>query len=345
MRRREFLRVGAGLAAGQGLMAQGEAWVRPPSPSDPLIWGRTDGVVFGLASAGGMPGPRGLIRVGIWNKSTGQAELINFVAVEPVTFGHGSRQSRMGFSELEKSQSDGLQGKRFSTPDPLVAVESLPARPQPIERLSVRIEIEPFTVNGAHVYVIASVYSNRPREVVFSVHQHADSAPIEELTLTATMGNYGRLRWLWLKDRVIDSRKLFAGHTGTGFIDKENYPRDEMLSHGDGDALVLASPNEANPASISIVERPFWTYRSIKLTQYWRVPAYHIQPDLRVKVNGRGTYYGSAIPIPGGLAFENLEVRQRYVAGQVFVFGLLPQEPWELRPLIPRLGPKPDDSM
>src|SRR5690242_14887421 len=95
--RREFLRAGLALAA------PSRVWVRPASDSGPLIWGRRDGVVFGLASPGGLPGPRGLIRVGIWNEAAGRAELINFVAVEPVTAGTGSRQSRMAFSELEKS--------------------------------------------------------------------------------------------------------------------------------------------------------------------------------------------------------------------------------------------------
>lgn len=342
MRRRNFLALGAALAA-RPAAAQDGQWVRPASASDPLVWGRKDGVVFGLASPGGMRGPRGLIRVGIWNGGTNEAELVNFVAVEPVTFGYGSRQSRMGFSELEKSQSDGQQGKRFSTTDFAGTLESVPARPQPVERLSVRIDVESFTVNGAHVYVTATVYADRPQEVALSVHHQPDSAPIEELTLTATMGNYGRLRWLWLKDRVVDSRKLYAGHTGTGFIDKENYPHSDLLSYGDGDALVLASSNEANPASIPIAERPSWTYRPVKLTQYWRVPAWHIQPDLRAKVNGRATYYGSSIPIPGGLAFENFEIRQRYVPGQVFVFGLTPKEPWDLRPLIPRLASRPEE--
>jgi len=30
----------------------------------------------------------------------------------------------------------------------------------------------------------------------------------------------------------------------------------------------------------------------------------------------------------GGVAFENFEVRQRYVSGQTFIFGITPQEPW-----------------
>ncbi|MGH9914760.1 MAG: hypothetical protein ACRD63_05665, partial [Pyrinomonadaceae bacterium] len=296
----------------------------------------------GLPSPGGIRGPRGLIRVGVPGRSGGEPELINFIAIEPVIKGGGSRFSRMGFSELEMSQLDsGMRGKRLwvtTTPGDLT---TLPVKPQSVERLSVRIEVEPFTANGAHVYVVASMYSDRPHELELAVYAHEDSAHVEELTVTATMGNYERVRHLWLKDHVIDSRELYAGYTGDGFIEKENYPRDEMLMYNDGDALVLATTNEDNPSGVEVTERPWWTYHSIKLTQYWRVPARHIQPDLRVKVNGRRVYWTSHIAVPGGLAFENFEVRQRYVPGQEFVFGLTPKDPSEFSPGIPKLATQP----
>ena len=34
--------------------------------------------------------------------------------------------------------------------------------------------------------------------------------------------------------------------------------------------------------------------------------------------------------MPGGVAFENFEVRQRYVPGATFVFGIAPMEPRDL---------------
>jgi len=317
-------------------------WLRPKDPQGALIWGRRDGLIFGLPSPGGIRGPRGLIRVGILGRSGGEPELINFIAIEPVIRGAGSRFGRMGFSELEMSELDpGKRGKRLWVATTQGELTTLAAKPQPVERLSVRIEVEPFTANRAHVYVVASMYSDRPRELELMVYHHEDSAPIEELTVTATMGNYERLRHLWLKDRVVDSRELYAGYAGENFIDKENYSRNEMLMYGDGDALVLATANEDDPSGVEVTERPSWTYRSIKLTQYWRVPAWHIQPDLRVKVNGRRVYWSSKTPIPGGLSFENFEVRQRYAPGQAFVFGLTPKQPWEFEPVIPGLAPRP----
>ena len=79
-----------------------------------------------------------------------------------------------------------------------------------------------------------------------------------------------------------------------------------------------------------------------KLTQYWRIPAHDIQPDLRVKVNVRRTYWASQNEVPGGPAFENFELRQRYAAGQIYIFGLTPASPWDFDPKIPRLADKPN---
>jgi hypothetical protein len=89
-------------------------WIRPATSADPLIWGRRDGIIFGLPSQGGLPGPRGLIRVGMISPTTHQPQLLNFIAIEPVTPGAGTRSSRMAFSELELSTLDqGSRGKRL----------------------------------------------------------------------------------------------------------------------------------------------------------------------------------------------------------------------------------------
>src|ERR1700744_4804635 len=90
-------------------------WIQPQAPGDPLIWGRKDGILFGLPSPGGMRGPRGLIRVGVISHTTGPPEPLNCIPREPVILGPGSRSSRMAFSELEPSRLDpGEHGKRLS---------------------------------------------------------------------------------------------------------------------------------------------------------------------------------------------------------------------------------------
>lgn len=317
-------------------------WIRPQHPGDPLVWGRRDGIVFGLPSPGGLGGPRGLIRVGILSPETGKPELLNFIAIEPVIQGPGSRFGRMAFSELEESQLDpGKRGKRLWVAEGPVAgsLETLHAGHNTAERLSVPIAVERYSANGAHVHLVAAVDSDHPDELRLSVFQDPDSPPIEELTVTATMGNYERLRQLWLRGHNINSLDLYGSYQGDAFAEHENYPLDEMLRTADGGAIVLATSNEASPASAPSHAAPHWHYAfPMRLTQYWRVPAHDIQPDLRVRVNGRRVYWMSHDPLPGGPAFENFEVRQRYKDGQTFIFGVTPQEAWQFVPPIPDLG-------
>ncbi len=317
-------------------LAQESEWIRPQRAGDPLVWGRRDGIVFGLYSQGGIRGPRGLIRVGIFSPETSSGELLNFIAVEPVAAGAGARFDRMAFSELEMSQLDpGQRGKRMwvgqgsgsSDDNVRGTLEALRTDKATVERLSVRIDVERFTENGAHVYVIASVDSDHPKELRFEVFAENDSPPLDELTLTATMGNYERLRLLWLNDRVVDSRQLFPDYNGDAFVEKYNYPLPEMLRSGDGDAIVFCTSNERDPGKTKGNSTAHWVYTLPKLTQYWRVPGHDVEPDLRVRVNARRDYWASKAPVLGGIAFENFEVRERYVAGQTFIYGITEQEP------------------
>lgn len=317
---------------------QKSQWVRPTKPGDALTWGRRDGVVFGLISPGGMRGPRGLIRIGVYANGNAEPQLLNFIAVEPAIKGTSPRSDRMAFSELEQSTLDpGHRGKRMwvhqesgaKAPDVTGRLEKVKAGGKSFERLSVRIDVERFKANGAHVYVIASMDSLHPMEVRFTPYAEPDSAPLQELTTTATMGNFERLRLLWLRDRVIDSRKLFADYGGTDFIEKDNYPLSDMLRTEDGDAIVFCTPSERSPRDTPGNESAHWVYPLPRFTQYWRVPASSVQPDLRVRVNARRVYWQSKTPVFGGIAFENFEVRQRFVPGQSFIFGLTPLQPWE----------------
>ncbi len=313
-------------------------WVRPVKAGDPLTWGRRDGIVFGLISPGGIRGPRGLIRIGVYAKGEAEPQLLNFIAVEPVTAGAGSRGDRMAFSELEPSTLDpGQRGKRMwvhqgspeTPPENAGKLETLQVGKDTVERLSVRIDIESFTANGAHVYVIASIDSTHPAEVRLTPYAEPDSPPIQELTTTATMGNYERLRLLWLKDRVVDSRKLFAGYDGTAFVEKDSYPLKQLLRNESGDAIVFCTPAENSPQQTPGNRTAHWVYTLPRYTQYWRVDASDVQPDLRVRVNARRVYWASDAPVLGGVAFENFEVRERFIPGQSFIFGLTPLQPWQ----------------
>jgi hypothetical protein len=335
----------------QGIAYAAESqWILPSKPGDPLLWGRRDGIVFGLPSDGGLPGPRGLIRIGVISAKTGTPELLNFIAIEPVIAGRKKRGDRMAFSELEPSNLDeGLHGKRLwvgvvdpASPSP--GTFSLSAFVSPdgatrIEKLTVRIEVERFTANRAHVYLVASMESEHPEEVRMTVYGYEDSPAIEELTLTATMGNYERLRWLWLKNRVVDSRKLYRFYSGEDFAERGSYSSKDMLRTKDGDAVAFCTSNEAAPENNPDFQaKDHWRYRLGRLTQYWRVPEPDIERNLRVRVNGRRVYWNSHDLIAGGMAFENFEVREKYKPGQSFIFGAVAKDPWKILPSIPDLA-------
>jgi hypothetical protein len=344
----------AGFAQNQA--APQNEWIQPHAPGDPLIWGRKDGILFGLPSPGGLRGPRGLIRVGVLSPTTGKPELLNFIAIEPVTLGAGSRSSRMAFSELELSRLDlDEHGKRLwvdlssydksnlptGTLQTFPRERNNPAAPATsnIERLSVQIDVERFSANDAHVHLIASIDSDHPDELKLSVFADNDSPPIEELALTATMGNFERLRRLWLHHCVVDSRELMGNYTGDAFDDPPNYPLRDMLRTGDGDAIVFATTNEDNPSSFPGTHSGHWHDPLPKLTQYWRIAAHDIEPDLRVRVNGRRVYWASHDLVPGGIAYENFDVRQRYIPGQTFIFGITAKPPWQFQPSVPGIEP------
>lgn len=190
--------------------------------------------------------------------------------------------------------------------------------------LSLYVHMEKFA-NGAHPYLRLSIHKDRPEELCIEVFHHPDSAPMERCGITATMGNYSRLRKLYLKDTVINSRELYAGYDGIDFIEKETYSVDK---------IVLATPDEsfaqlaAWPQEPAYLARWNWRYRPFyMLTQYWRKDV--STPSLSVRVNGRAKYWSGGnrdprqyIAIPGGPSFENFELREKYVAGQKAYFGL-----------------------
>ncbi|MHA4809095.1 hypothetical protein ACX0G9_13360 [Flavitalea flava] len=334
------------LHAQTSVAASNIPWIRPDNGNSQPIWGIHNGIVVGLwpaaiegfnASSNG--GPRGLLRIGY--EYGGIIYLINYIAVEPVVNGD------MEFSEISSSSADDKWGKFFWASDTLLAGSFAPSAitrgninfPDPrhpeIEELSLYIFMEKFH-NGAHPYLRLSIRSDQPGELGLQIFNEQNSARMERCGLTATMGNYSRLRSLYLKDQVVDSRKLFFGYEDIGFTEKKPYPRAKMLRGKTGDYIVLAESNEsfaelaAWPQQGVYLDRWHWRYRPFyKLSQYWRTDSSGTDSSLQVRVNGRAKYWSGGIEdpkayisIPGGPAFENFELRENYRPGQQFFFGL-----------------------
>ena len=303
-------------------------WARPASRSlAQPVWGHADGPRVGLAP---MPGPRGLLRVYAPYLGQPPGRMINFIAVEPIVVG----QQRRGHSELEPSQLDGVRGKRFWSVDNLDDLSPRPpehpargviSRQDSVETLEVFILVERFN-NGAHPYLKLRFQSDRPHEVAISSFARRDSKPMRSCVLTATMGNYARLRRLHLADRIVLSTDLWPRFDGGGFAPARRFSLEQLTRTPDGHAVVEATTNEKTPEEADYAPFTFrgWKYQGQRAVQYWRCEDPH--EDLSVGVNGRTKYWASKSPIPGGISYENFEMVAPFVDGQRFWFGVKPQD-------------------
>jgi hypothetical protein len=301
-------------------------WVRAGKNVEGWTWGIRGHLLWGLAPPTGKPldGPRGLIRLRYPVLPGGAYDLLNFIAVEPIVDG------RKGFSELEPSRLDDLQGKRFWVVEPGRTGDSaadllagrLTRDDSGVERLEVDVHIERFD-NGAHVRLTVSQRSDVPDEIQLTVHAESDSAPMTYCILTATMGNKARARRLWLGDRAVSSLDLWPDYREAAFTAHRFFPLDELHRNSSGDILAAIATDETDPASVEpFPRRTHWYYGGFPVTQYWKKPAGTWRADLHVAVNGRYTYWMSKQPIPGGISFENFEFRERFYDGQRFHFGI-----------------------
>jgi len=319
-------------------------WIRPADDQGPCRWGIEGGIEFAVwpAAVGGRPGtggPRGLIRIGYPILPPDNAPaLVNFIAVEPVVPGRGR-----GYSELERSVADGEPGRLLwpAPPDsaaeggPVAAVPGEITHPEPdrpaVEQLTVRLNVEPFA-NGAHVYVLATIRSDLPDLLELQVFAAPDSARLEYCVLTATMGNYERLRLLHLRDRVVSSLALYGDYGGDAFAPETYFPLAELPRTPAGDVLVAATTDEADPAAVQPdAARPwFWKYAGRKVTQFWMKRAGTFAEGLAARANARRVYWAGDFPIPGGVAYENLELVEPFEPGRRFWFGITPRTPDQL---------------
>jgi hypothetical protein len=310
-------------------------WIRAGINAARPLWGLKDGMQVGIwptsiEGGAGDGGPRGLLRIGYPIRDAGRAQgLVNFIAVEPIVGG------RRGFSELERAARDGKPGRIFWSGAANHTWEGMNAgrlgKAGNAEKLTVTIYMEKFD-NGAQPVLELMIRSDRPEEVRLTTRAAPDSAPMDYCILTATMGNYERLRRLWLRDRIVEAKQIWPGFSGDEFTRDAFFALDLLPRTPEGDVLVCATTDEKDPGSIPAdPQAPWWRWRgSFPVTQYWRKPKGTWKPDLRLRVNGRRLYWACHVPIPGGIAYENFELMERFYEGQTFVFGVTRKTPAEL---------------
>jgi hypothetical protein len=259
-----------------------------------------------------------------------EQHVVNFIAVEPIPRGSTQR----GLSELEFSKLDGVRGKRFwsadNPGDPAPKDSGGPAKgliekKDGQEALSIYILVERFD-NGAHVYVKLTFWADRPHEVGIAVFAHEDSVPLEHCIVTATMGNYARLRRLHLAKRVVTASDLWPDYRGYGFADHAKFPLEQLKRNQAGYAIATVETDEADltAATYAFGTSQHWKYQGKQGLQGWK--SERPDPKLQVWVNGRYTYWAGISPIPGGIAFENFEMVAPFRQGDEFIFSVVPLE-------------------
>jgi len=321
-------------------------WICPAQGRAAMpMWGHAKGIVVGLAP---MPGPRGLLRIYTPYLGLETGDVMNFIALEPIPKG----SERRGLSEIEKSTLDeGTNGKRFwssnnnSATSPLKA--EYPARGivekiNGEETLTLYIFSEPFD-NGAKVYVRLRFYETRPYEFELTTYTYGNSVDLDYLITTATMGNKARLRILYLKEDQKLSVDLWPDFKNINheissvndmfqdFAPHAVFPVKDMIRDHKGNAYFVAAPNEKDYTNTIYAPetREGWRFKGTFATQYWikEKPS----EELQGLVNGRFVYWGAGrTPIPGGMAYENFELKEPFKNGSGFIFGISPEDPEEL---------------
>jgi hypothetical protein len=304
-------------------------FVHPLQPTDPLVYGIKDGIVVAIHPDGlgprGPGGPRGLLRVGY--QEAGQNHLLNFIAVEPLVGAH------KGFSELEKGGDD-LPGKRFwigsSAEDGGVGrhgnVAGRIADTPDGRALSFVLHVEPFA-NGARPVVEVSLFEKWPHRIRFRTFSGRGGQAMRQCILTATMGNRTRCRVLWLRSLPVLAPTLYAGYGGNDFVEKGVYPLDALQQTQAGDVVVALSPDECEPREAWPLPTDAWHPDGPWMAQYWLKTRGSYDQSLCCRVNGRRVYWAGTCPIPGGIAYENFEFRERFQPGRELWFGYTTQSP------------------
>ncbi len=318
-----FLSISVSLADTRTETQENSIWIRPSEENNyALVWGFRDGLQIRV-----LPTViRGLISLHAHYIGQKSDRVTNFFAVEPIPKGETER----GYSELEWSKLDNKRGKRiwsanndkaFEPTDELVGASGVISNETGVETLSVYFFFEPFD-NGAKVYVKATFYANNPYEVEVTTFKRDDSIALDYCIVTATMGNYARLRKLYLKDGIKKSLDIWPDYKDVHFTDRERISSAQFLNGKNRHKYFIAAPDEKNlmDADYAKGTTSNWFYYGLPVTQYW----YSKDSDNSLSgiVSGRYTYWASDKPIPGGISIENFELNKRFKQGDRFVFGI-----------------------
>jgi len=326
-------------------------WVYPESDSGNPVWGIENGIAFGIQKDGKPPfmdnAPKGTWAPGLlyimWADDKGKTHFFNYIGFTLL--------SSRGFEQSEPSRTDFFAenigyidkldilrkhyGESSQEYKDYVNIDSTP--PEGLSKaatidgnvMTVVFRLSEFEKNDTSIYVIVKVNKNRPREIEILAHNmFSETRPLKYLHLSSTAGSLARLRNLFIKNEVVNSKELFKG-TKPGplcFYALKIFSLERLPIDSQGIISVYAGNDEVGEwiGEFGSKTAPF--YGRPKFYQYWRKYPGTYRGDLKVTVNGRDRYFSGYVnpcgkEIHGGIVYENFDMAEEYHEGQTFWFG------------------------
>ena len=109
-----------------------------------------------------------------------------------------------------------------------------------------------------------------------------------------------------------------------GFAEHAAFGLDRLPRNAAGEVEVSATTDEIDPEAAAYGDdvAEHWKYSGLRAVQTWI--AADPDPRLRALVNARAAYWASTAPVPGGAAFENVELVEPFRQGREFRFRIEP---------------------
>ncbi|VVB79830.1 Uncharacterised protein [uncultured archaeon] len=290
-----------------------DGWILPENNNQNYIWGLADGIAIGIQknskppqmdnAPGGTWAP-GLIYV-MFTDEKGETYFFNYI----------------GFDILGKNGLDQSEAEKIVFMPESTSVEG--------SILTVVFRTSEFNKNKIPLKVTITIDKSKPREIGISAQDmYKENNLVSYIHMSATGGNLGRIRDLYLKDEIINSKNLYAGEQpGSGcFYPLKTFALNKLRTDSSG-VIAYAGNDEAGNwfGEWGSDVAPY--YGKPKFYQYWRKYSGTYNPDLMVTVNGRDHYFSGFLnpcngkAVTGGVAYENFDMVEKYYAGQKFWFG------------------------
>jgi hypothetical protein len=322
-------------------------WIYPHSANDKMLWGITNGIIWGIPGSAmdynpGGAWAEGLLRIG-WTDASGSSHFFNYLGItilsgskkydasesEKIRFFPDSRTFHENLEKLVKEKGE-TSGEVQNYLDPVKNPPAPVSQATTVSEnsMSVLFRLSEFRNSGSRIYLILEIDRKNPKEIkISSYNPLQETNQLEYIGLSSTYGNLGRLRNLYLKDTVVHAKDLFRSEgPGIGcFYPYHAFRVNELPVDANGVIVYAGNDEEGSWTGDLGSNAPY--YGGEKFFQYWRKYAGSYRDDLSVRVNGRENYFGGFInpcggkKITGGISFENFEMNERYYPGQTFWFG------------------------